>query len=127
MGRIGSVADNKTELFTVMVACECPETATRVVENLYDGGFNVVGPVDRASTALALAAQSPISIAVVGSRLAGRRGGAELASVLLSNWGASSILIDDDQHPVRDGSADSALEAQIRGLVRGVKSPAEVF
>jgi hypothetical protein len=45
--------------------------------------------------ALALAAQAPAGLAVVGRKLAGARDGATLARVLEERWGVASVLIDE--------------------------------
>jgi hypothetical protein len=54
----------------------------------------VVGPADRAATALALAATQPVDLAIVGRELAGRRSGAELVAALERDWGIPSTVID---------------------------------
>lgn len=115
---------DSAEHYTVIVACECPETASRLVEKLSDSGFGIVGPVDRACTALALAAQTPFSIAVVGSALAGRRDGAELAVELMNTWGAASILIEGEAG-ARAWEASGDLAVRLRDVVASLKAPTE--
>ena len=98
---------------TVVVACASPGSSERIVGLLSDAGFSVVGPVDTARMALALAAQTPFSLAVVGSKLAGRRDGATLAKELMTTWGVRSIMVDGEADDA-DWSADCDLSAQVR-------------
>lgn len=73
--------------------------ARRIMELLSGAGFSVVGPVDRTSTTLALAAQSPVNLAVAGSRLEGRRDGHELAGASDPCLRARAILAGDYDPP----------------------------
>jgi len=100
---------------TVVVACATPDSSERIVGLLSDAGFSVVGPVDTARMALALAAQTPITLAVVGSKLAGRRDGPTLAQELMNTWGVRSVLVDGEADP--DWSADCDLSAQVRAAL----------
>ncbi|MBI1406226.1 MAG: hypothetical protein GC145_08890 [Caulobacter sp.] len=70
---------------------------------------------------MALAAQTPVSIAVVGTGLAGRRGGRELALDLMNTWGAGSILIDGEAGP-GDWEASGDLAGRVRDVVASIRA-----
>ena len=80
----------------VLVAHGDAEYLTRLVAGLgeTEAEIEIVGPADRAATALALAAIQPIDAAIVGRELAGRRDGPELVKMLERDWGIASIVID---------------------------------
>ncbi|MFN3523687.1 MAG: hypothetical protein ACK4YQ_15675 [Phenylobacterium sp.] len=98
---------------TVVVACATPESSEKIVGILTDFGFSVVGPVDSARMALALAAQSPLTLAVVGSRLTGRRDGQTLARELMNTWGVPSVMVDADDEDA-EWRAQDPLAARVR-------------
>ena len=80
---------------TVIIACGCALTAERLLNALVERGHNPVGVADRASTALALAAQmSSEVVAIVAHELRGVRKGPELAAKLRETWGIRSLLLD---------------------------------
>lgn len=66
------------------------------METLTRSGFGVVGTVDRASAALVLAAQAPVTVAVIGPDLPDSADGRDLAGELLSKWGTPSVVLSDD-------------------------------
>ena len=78
---------------SVLVAHHDPKTLERLTSNLVDRGYDVIGPARSASVALALAAQMPISHALISERLAGRRKGADLAKTLRETWGVRSFIL----------------------------------
>lgn len=78
----------------VIVACGCPERAETILGLLRDRGHNPVFIADRASVALAMAAQIPADVAVVDPELLGVRDGRELADLLRETWGVPSLLIE---------------------------------
>jgi hypothetical protein len=80
---------------TILVAHADPAFLTDVVPKLSERGFHVIGPATTAKMALALAAASPASLALVGTRLAGVRSGQTLAQELLAKWGVPSLIVDD--------------------------------
>lgn len=80
---------------TVLVAHHDPDYVQRLVAYLSDHGFHVLGPARTAKMALALAAQAPAGLAVVGRKLAGLRDGPTLAEVLKDRWGVDSVIIDE--------------------------------
>jgi len=100
---------------TVVVACSTPSSSEKIVGILSDFGFSVVGPVDSARMALALAAQTPLTLAVVGSKLTGRRDGPTLARELMKTWGVRSVLVEDDEAlDDADWRAEDPLAARVR-------------
>jgi hypothetical protein len=78
------------------------------METLAASGFGVVGPVDQSAAALVLAAQSPVSVAVIGPQLRGELDGAGLADELLARWGAPSVVLGEDGADWRDEGALAA-------------------
>ncbi|MDO9433646.1 MAG: hypothetical protein V4820_02420 [Pseudomonadota bacterium] len=79
---------------TVLVICDDQNYSSEILTRLSFEGMNSLGPVSTAGMALALAAQTKPTLAIVAGTPTGRRGGAELASKLLSDWGVHSWLID---------------------------------
>ena len=71
-------------------AADFPE---RIVELLSEAGVNVLGPVDNASRALAIAAQTPADYAFIHPKLAGKRDGFELARRLTDTWGVRAVML----------------------------------
>lgn len=113
---------------TVIVVTTSSEAAQRTVERLSDSGFSVVGPVERANVALALAAQTPVDLAVADIRLGGRRDGPTFARDLMSAWGAPTILVGEDfgEHAgVDDGAwrARCALSDRVRAILADDPAP----
>ena len=78
---------------TVMVVRRSFDLPDRLVEVLTDAGVNVLGPVDTASRALAIAAQTPADIALIHPDLAGQRDGFELARRLEDTWGVRAVML----------------------------------
>lgn len=79
----------------VIVACSSGDDSQKLLRLLSDRGFNPVGIADRASVALALAAQIPADVAVVQAELSGRRSGRELAAELHGTWGLPTFVFDE--------------------------------
>lgn len=111
---------------TVIVVTTSGESAQRTVERLTDSGFSVVGPVERANMALALAAQTPVDLAIADTRLGGRRDGATFARDLMSAWGAPTILVGEDLSAANqpDTAADAwraccAVSDRVRAILAG--------
>lgn len=100
---------------TVVVACAAAESSEKIVGILSDFGFSVVGPVDSARMALALAAQTPLTLAVVGSKLTGRRDGPTLARELMKTWGVRSVMVESGEEVEdADWRAEDPLAARVR-------------
>ncbi|MCR5880515.1 hypothetical protein [Phenylobacterium sp. J367] len=78
---------------TVLVVRTFSENPDSLVADLTDAGVNVLGPVDTAAKALTLVAQTPVDLALVSAKLAGRRSGAELARCLEDTWGVPPVLL----------------------------------
>ncbi|WP_309091861.1 hypothetical protein [Phenylobacterium sp.] len=78
---------------TILVAQNTPAITADLVKILVEAGINVIGPVDRAAHALAMAAQTPVDLALVTPKLAGCRDGEELARVLADTWGVRSVIV----------------------------------
>lgn len=83
----------------VLVAHHDPETLERLTSELDARGYHVIGPARTAGVALALAAQWPVNLALIGEQLAGRRHGAELARTLREIWGVRSLILRDARQP----------------------------
>ena len=81
----------------VLVVHHDPDTLERLTLELGSRGYHVIGPARTAGVALTLAAQSPVALALVGERLAGRRDGPELARTLRNTWGVRSFILRDEQ------------------------------
>jgi hypothetical protein len=84
---------------TILVAHTDPTYLETMIPRLVERGFNVIGPATTARVALALAAHTPISLALVGEKLAGVRDGRAVSRTLRSLWGVPSILIPDRPAP----------------------------
>ena len=72
---------------TILLAHGDASALERIVPQLSDLGYEIVGPARTAGAALALAAVTPVSFALIGERLAGRRDGRALGQALRENWG----------------------------------------
>lgn len=83
---------------TVLLVCGDEARAHEILGKLIDDGFGVVGPTPNARLALALAAQSVPTVAVVAHPPTGRRNARELARDLMANWGVGSLILAD-AHP----------------------------
>jgi hypothetical protein len=80
---------------TILLVCDCEMVTEEILSKLYDGGFSVIGPVPNASLALALAAQSSPTMALVATATTGRRSAVQLADDLMKTWGIRSWLLED--------------------------------
>ena len=78
----------------VLIVCPSADRSMEIMDLLVERGLNPIASTDRAYTALLLAAQLPIDVALVHPQLSGRRSGAELAERLRETWGVDSRLID---------------------------------
>ena len=79
----------------VLVAHTSDDFASDTIQKLTEMNYRVVGPFQSAAMALAVAAQTPVSFAVVGERLDGQRDGQQLAAALERTWGVSSVVIPE--------------------------------
>jgi hypothetical protein len=86
---------NDRKFDTVLLVCDDADYAASVLDRLYSKGYGVVGLASTARLALALAAQSCPTIALVARPPAGERDAAELAHELMRTWGVSSLILDE--------------------------------
>lgn len=100
----------------IIVVCPEEARALKIMACLADADLLVVGPAARASLALALAAQTPIGLAILSANLTGSRTGGELAEELMSTWGAPSILLDE-QPDDRVWQAHGALARRVQEII----------
>lgn len=77
----------------VMVVGADGDEPQHMAASLTDLGHHVIGPVPTAGLALAHAALTPISSAVIFRRLAGRRSGGQLAQQLSESWGIPTLIV----------------------------------
>lgn len=104
---------------TVIVACGDEAVSARMVQRLSEAGFGVIGPASSARMALALAAQTPASMAVVTADLSDGRPGRDLARDLMSNWGVRSMVLEAGSDIAADWMVASADAARLsRALVQ---------
>lgn len=108
---------------TILLVCGCEHGAADILDKLYGGGFSVVGPAPTAAMAMAMAAQTAPTIALVAGRPSGRRNAAELAGDLMRTWGVRSWILDhaDHQYEPSDAalSADDLRVSHIRRILHG--------
>ena len=93
MRDVNEILEQCDRFSTVLIARNPPVEVDGIVELLINAGINVVGPADRAAHALAIAAQTPVDLALVTPELAGERDGAELARRLDDTWGVRTIVV----------------------------------
>ena len=82
-------------LNTVLIVHHDIALLEAMVPHLSDRGFHVLSPVRTAAMALAIAAQTPVGLALVGEKLGGVRDGRALARVLRETWGVRTRLLRD--------------------------------
>lgn len=85
----------------VLVICSDARYAYEVLGKLFDAGVNAVGPVSTAAMALAIAAQTSPSLAIVANPPTGRRNAAETARDLMRSFGVRSLILDEARTVVR--------------------------
>jgi hypothetical protein len=109
---------------TILLVCDDELHSTDILGRLYDAGLSAVGPIPTAGLALALAAVTAPTMALVARPPTGRRGAVELAETLLNQWNIPSILLCE---PDVDGDVDgnepewSASAAQLEALHHALK------
>ncbi|MET3528032.1 hypothetical protein ABID41_003150 [Phenylobacterium koreense] len=79
----------------VLLICSNEAASVELLERLSTNGHGVVGPAADARMAPAMAAQHPVTIALVASPPTGRRGAVELAQALKRDWDIGSIILPD--------------------------------
>ena len=90
---------------TILLICGEDTDAAALTTTLYDAAIRVVGPIQTAKMALALAAQTGPTLALLAGQPTGERKAPELAQALMSTWGVRSMLLDPDDHDAH-GAAD---------------------
>jgi DNA-binding NarL/FixJ family response regulator len=93
MNHLDELIEQHGDIRTILVAGAPTEYPENLVQHLTDAGMTVIGPVDTARLALALAAQSAADLALVTPKLAGQRDGAELARRLKDTWGVPTVVL----------------------------------
>lgn len=76
----------------VLLVCADELKSRHYLEHLLGRGLSVVGPASSAANALALAAQTAPTLALVASEPTGRRKSIELAQELMNHWGIRSVV-----------------------------------
>ena len=113
----------------MLVICDDEEYAEGILKSLFDGGYSVVGPVQTAGVALAMAAQTMATVAVVARPPTGKRGARELAATLMRDWNIGSLILCDDDP--EDDQADWLPHPDkvqgLRSAMRGLKAPADAI
>ena len=79
----------------MLLVCNDETKSRHYLEQLLGHGLSVVGPASSAAYALALAAQTAPTLALVASEPTGRRKAIELAQELMNHWGIPSVLTED--------------------------------
>lgn len=95
MRDLNEILEQYDRFSTVLIARKPPADIGGILEVLFDAGINVIGPVERAAHALAIAAQTHVDLALVTPELAGRRDGAELARRLADTWGVRTVVVPE--------------------------------
>ena len=112
----------------MLVVCSDEEYAANILEKLIESGYSVVGPVQTAGVALAMAAQTIATVAVVARPPTGKRGARELAAALMRDWNIGSLILCDDD--TEDDNAEWLPHPEkvrdLRRAMRGLKAPADV-
>jgi hypothetical protein len=88
---------SEASIDTVLIVCDDEKYSADLISALVDGGSNVVGPVSRANMALALAAQTSPTVAIVARPPTGRRDATALARELMDTWGVRSLVLEAAQ------------------------------
>lgn len=103
---------------TILLICGEEARAAQIMTTLFDAGVRVVGPIQTAKMALALAAQTGPTLAVMADQPSGERKAPELAAALMSTWGVRSMLLDPAEHAAQGLVAWGASDQQIARVRR---------
>ncbi|MGA0603802.1 hypothetical protein ACO2Q3_24055 [Caulobacter sp. KR2-114] len=79
----------------VLLVCSDAERAEILRDRLFEEGFHVIGPASTAAMAMALAAQTLPTVAVVAKPPTGRRNAVEFARDLMRTWGVGSVILSE--------------------------------
>lgn len=88
----------------VLLICADEDTATDVLQRLYERGISVVGPAATARLAMALAGQTFARSAIMVGETAGRRTAAQLAEELQRTWGIECVCLGLPEDPLQASS-----------------------
>lgn len=102
---------------TILLICGDETDAATIMTNLYEADIRVVGPIHTARMALAMAAQTSPTLALLAGQPTGERKAAELAQAMMSTWGVRSMLLNPTEHDAHEASDWRAPEHQV-ALVR---------
>lgn len=102
---------------TILLICGDEADAASIMTNLYEADIRVVGPIHTARMALAMAAQTGPTLALLAGQPTGERKAAELAQAMMSTWGVRSMLLNPTEHDAHAASDWRAPEHQV-ALVR---------
>lgn len=112
---------------TVLLVCGCETHARNILQRLYEAGIGVIGPAPTAGHAMALAAQTAATVALVATAPSGRRNASEFARDLMATWGIRSWVLSGAQDTnsaseepwAADHQSVSVLKRALRGLDAG--------
>lgn len=108
------------ETETILLVCDCEQSSADILRKLHKAGISVVGPAANASMAMAIAAQTPPTIAVVATPPNGRRNAAEFAGDLLRTWGVQSWILEGaalPESPAEISDADDPRIARLQAIL----------
>jgi len=118
---------------TVLLVCGSDTHARNILQRLYEAGIGVIGPAPTAGHAMALAAQTAATVALVATAPSGRRNASEFARDLMATWGIRSWVLsgadDGKNSPDEPWAADpqsvSVLKRALGGLDAMAAEPSD--
>lgn len=105
---------------TILFICGDAIDAATIMTDLYDADIRVVGPIHTARMALAMAAQTSPTLALLAGEPTGERKAPELAQALMSTWGVRSMLLDPNDHDAHKTSDWRAPDHQVAHVRRAL-------
>ena len=84
---------------TVLLVAAGGDDVLPILAKLFDHGYSVVGPVSTGAVAMAVAAHTFPTLALMVSPPAGRRTANEVARDLMTTWGIRSLVLDGALEP----------------------------
>ena len=90
---------------TILLICSDETAAASIISDLFEADLRVVGPIQTARMALAMAAQTSPTLALLVNEPTGERKAPELAQALMATWGVRSMMLDATIH-VTDSTPD---------------------
>lgn len=110
------MAGSETE--TILLVCDCDDRSADILGRLQAAGYAVIGPVQNAGTAMAVAAHTPPTLALIARPPNGRRNATEFAQDLMQTWGVRSWILDHEADAASDWAAEDGRVAHIRDIIR---------